>query len=115
MGIDVERTISLTFALGGALAGAAGMLYFATFGNTNYSDGYQFGLIAFTAAVLGGVGNLPGAVLGGFLIGEIQALNDGLPHGFGQGWSQSVVFTVLIALMVFRPQGILGEPPVDRA
>jgi branched-chain amino acid transport system permease protein len=115
MGVDVDRTISFTFALGGALAGAAGMLYFATFGNTNYSDGYQFGLIAFTAAVLGGVGNLPGAVLGGFLIGEIQALNDGLPHGFGQGWSQSVVFTVLILLMVFRPQGILGEPPIDRA
>ena len=115
MGIDVDRTISFTFALGGALAGAAGMLYFATFGNTNYSDGYQFGLIAFTAAVLGGVGNLPGAVLGGLLIGEIQALNDGLPYGLGQGWSQSVVFSVLILVMVFRPQGILGEPPVDRA
>ena len=115
MGIDVDRTIRFTFVLGGALAGAAGMLYFATFGNTNYSDGYQFGLIAFTAAVLGGVGSLPGAVIGGFLIGEIQALNDGLPYGFGQGWSQSVVFAVLILVMVFRPQGILGERPVDRA
>ena len=114
MGINVNRTISFTFGLGGALAGAAGLLYFATFGNTNYLDGYQFGLIAFTAAVLGGVGNLPGAVLGGFLIGQIQALNDGLPYGFGQGWSQSVVFAVLIMLMVFRPQGILGERAVDK-
>ncbi len=113
MGIDVDRTIAFTFAVGGALAGAAGMLYFATLGGTNYSIGYQFGLIAFTAAVLGGIGNLPGAVLGGFLIGEIQALNDGLPHSLGQGWSQSVVFSVLILVMVFRPEGILGERTVD--
>ncbi len=114
MGIDVNRTIAFTFAIGGGLAGAAGLLYFETFGNTNYSDGYQFGLIAFTAAVLGGVGNLPGAVLGGFLIGLIQAFNDGLPHGFGQGWSQSVVFSVLILLLVFRPEGILGTRTVEK-
>ena len=117
MGIDIDRTISFTFAIGGALAGAAGLLYFESFGNTNYSDGFQFGLIAFTAAVLGGVGNLPGAVLGGFLIGLIQAFNDGLPHGLGQQWSQSVVFTVLILLillMVFRPEGILGHLDIDR-
>jgi branched-chain amino acid transport system permease protein len=113
MGIDVDRTISFTFAVGGALAGAAGVLYFATLGGTNYSIGYQFGLIAFTAAVLGGIGSLPGAVLGGYLIGEIQALNDGLPHSLGQGWSQSVVFSVLILVMVFRPEGILGERTVD--
>lgn len=113
MGIDVDRTISFTFAVGGALAGAAGVLYFATLGGTNYSIGYQFGLIAFTAAVLGGIGNLPGAVLGGFVIGEIQALNDGLPHSLGQGWSQSVVFSVLILVMVFRPEGILGDRTVD--
>ncbi|MBI1378606.1 MAG: branched-chain amino acid ABC transporter permease [Frankiales bacterium] len=113
MGIDVDRTIAFTFAVGGAMAGAAGLLYFATFGNTNYSDGYQFGLIAFTAAVLGGVGNLPGAVLGGYLIGEIQAFNDGLPYGLGQGWSQTVVFSVLILVMVFRPEGILGTRVQD--
>jgi branched-chain amino acid transport system permease protein len=106
MGIDV--------GLGGALAGAAGLLYFETFGNTNYSDGFQFGLIAFTAAVLGGVGNLLGAVLGGFLIGLIQAFNDGLPYGLGQRWSQSVVFAVLIALMVFKPEGILGKRTIDK-
>ena len=114
MGIDVDRTIMFTFAVGGALAGAAGLLYFESFGNTNYSDGFQFGLIAFTAAVLGGVGNLPGAVLGGFLIGLIQAFNDGLPYGLGQAWSQSVVFGVLILLMVFRPEGILGTSTVDK-
>ena len=113
MGIDVDRTISFTFAVGGALAGAAGVLYFATLGGTNYSIGYQFGLIAFTAAVLGGIGNLPGAVLGGYLIGEIQAFNDGLPYGLGQGWSQSMVFSVLILVMVFRPEGILGERVVE--
>jgi branched-chain amino acid transport system permease protein len=113
MGIDIDRVIGATFALGGALAGAAGLLYYASFGNTNYSDGFQFGLIAFTAAVLGGVGNLPGAVLGGVLIGLIQAFNDGLPYGLGQAWSQSVVFLVLILLMVFRPEGILGSRVVE--
>lgn len=115
MGVDVDRTIAFTFAVGGALAGAAGLLYFESNGTTNYSDGFQFGLIAFTAAVLGGVGNLPGAVLGGYLIGLIQALNDGLPYGLGQRWSQSVVFAVLILVMVFRPEGILGTSSVDRA
>jgi branched-chain amino acid transport system permease protein len=67
-----------------------------------------------TAAVLGGVGNLPGAVLGGYLIGLIQALNDGLPYGLGQRWSQSVVFAVLMRVMVFRPEGLLGSPAVDK-
>ena len=114
MGINVNRTIGITFAIGGALAGAAGLLYFATFGNTNYLDGYQFGLIAFTAAVLGGVGNLPGAVLGGFLIGILQSFNDGFTYAIGQQWSQSVVFSVLILVLVFRPQGLLGERPEER-
>ena len=75
---------------------------------------HQFGLIAFTAAVLGGVGNLPGAVLGGFLIGILQSFNDGFTYAFGQQWSQSVVFSVLILVLVFRPQGLLGEKPQDR-
>jgi len=64
--------------------------------------------------VLGGVGNLTGAVLGGLLIGLIQGLNDGAPHGFGQEWSQSVVFTILIMLMVFRPAGILGSQTTEK-
>ena len=114
MGINVNRTISFTFALGGAMAGAAGLLYLETFGTTRYDAGFQLGLIAFTAAVLGGIGNLQGAVLGGFLIGIIQAFNDGLPYGFGQKWSQSVVFTILILLMVFKPEGILGKPTIEK-
>lgn len=114
MGINVNRTIAVTFAIGGALAGAAGLLYFSSFGNTNYLDGYQFGLIAFTAAVLGGVGNLQGAVLGGYLIGILQSFNDGFTYAIGQQWSQSVVFSVLILVLVFRPQGILGERPQER-
>ncbi|MBI1377180.1 MAG: branched-chain amino acid ABC transporter permease [Frankiales bacterium] len=114
MGINVNRTISFTFALGGAMAGAAGMLYLETFGTTRYDAGFQLGLIAFTAAVLGGIGNLQGAVLGGFLIGLIQGFNDGLPYGLGQKWSQTVVFTILILLMVFKPEGILGKPTIEK-
>jgi branched-chain amino acid transport system permease protein len=109
MGINVNRTISFTFAIGGALAGAAGLLYQQTNGQTWYATGFQFGLIAFTSAVLGGIGNLTGAVFGGLLIGVIQGFSDGLPHGFGQQWSQSVVFGVLILVLVFRPTGLLGK------
>jgi branched-chain amino acid transport system permease protein len=107
MGINVNRIISFTFALGGALAGAAGLMYQQTIGTTRYDLGFQLGLIAFTSAVLGGIGNLTGAVLGGLLIGLIQGLNDGV--GLGQQWSQSVVFTILILLMVFKPTGLLGH------
>jgi branched-chain amino acid transport system permease protein len=114
MGINVDRTIAFTFALGGAMAGAAGLLYLEAVGTTRYDAGFHLGLIAFTAAVLGGIGNLAGAVLGGFLIGIIQGLNDGLPYGFGQKWSQTVVFSILIMVMVFRPTGILGQPTVEK-
>ena len=114
MGINVDRTIAFTFALGGAMAGAAGLLFLETFGTTRYDAGFQLGLIAFTAAVLGGIGNLQGAVLGGVLIGLIQGFNDGLPYGFGQKWSQTVVFTILILLMVFKPEGILGKPTIEK-
>ncbi|MCU0301780.1 MAG: branched-chain amino acid ABC transporter permease [Candidatus Nanopelagicales bacterium] len=114
MGINVDRTIAFTFALGGAMAGAAGLLYLEAVGTTRYDAGFHLGLIAFTAAVLGGIGNLAGAVLGGFLIGIIQGLNDGLPYGFGQKWSQTVVFSILIMVMVFKPTGILGQPTVEK-
>ncbi len=113
MGINVNRTISFTFALGGALAGAAGLMYEQTVGTTAFNLGQQLGLIAFTAAVLGGIGNLTGAVIGGVLIGLIQGINDGLPL-LGQRWSQTVVFTVLILLMVFKPEGILGRPTTEK-
>jgi branched-chain amino acid transport system permease protein len=110
MGINVNRTISFTFLLAGGLAGAAGLLYALYFGQVRYDTGFQLGLIAFTAAVLGGIGNLPGAVLGAVSIGFIQAYNDGLPwHSPGSDWTQSIVFAILILILVFRPEGLLGE------
>ena len=112
MGIDVDRTIAFTFGLGGALAGAAGVLYLQSNGLTRWDAGFRLGLIAFTAAVLGGIGNLSGAVLGGFIIGIIENLNNSL--GFGQAWGQTVIFTILIVLMVFKPEGILGKPTTEK-
>jgi branched-chain amino acid transport system permease protein len=110
MGINVNRTISFTFLIAGALAGAGGLLYALYFGQVRYDTGFQLGLIAFTAAVLGGIGNLPGAVLGALCIGFIQAYNDGLPwHSPGSDWTQSIVFAILILILVFRPEGLLGE------
>lgn len=119
MGINVDRMISFTFGLGGALAAAAGVLIVQVDGTTRYDAGFRLGLIAFTAAVLGGVGNLLGAVIGGVLIGIIQALNDSkvllpkfLPESLrdftGQKWTQTVMFTILILMIIFRPGGIFG-------
>ncbi len=109
MGIDVNRTISFTFVLAGALAGAAGLLFLLQF-NMRYDTGFELGLIAFTAAVLGGIGNLSGAVLGALLIGFIQAFNEGLTwNAPGSDWTRSIVFGILIAILVFRPEGLLGE------
>jgi branched-chain amino acid transport system permease protein len=110
MGINVNRTISFTFALAGGLAGAAGVLYLLLFTTIRYDQGFQLGLIAFTAAVLGGIGNLVGAVLGALIIGWIEAFNNGLTwHAPGGDWTRSLVFAILILILVFRPQGILGE------
>ncbi len=109
MGINVDRIISYTFALGGALAGAAGCLYVEVNQQTRYDAGFRLGLIAFTAAVLGGVGNLLGAVIGGVLIGVIQSLNDGAPNFPGQKWTQTVMFSILIVMIIFRPGGIFGK------
>jgi branched-chain amino acid transport system permease protein len=108
MGINVDRIISYTFALGGALAGAAGTLFVQVNQTTRYDAGFRLGLIAFTAAVLGGVGNLLGAVIGGVLLGVIQALNDGAPHAPGVEWGQSVMFGILIVMVTVRPGGIFG-------
>ena len=109
MGINVNRTISFTFILAGALAGAAGLLFLLQF-NMRYDTGFELGLIAFTAAVLGGIGNLSGAVLGALLIGLIQAFNEGLEwNAPGSDWTRSIVFGILIAILVFRPEGLLGE------
>jgi branched-chain amino acid transport system permease protein len=110
MGINVNRTISFTFLIAGALAGAGGLVYALYFGQVRYDTGYQLGLIAFTAAVLGGIGNLPGAVLGALCIGFIQADVDGLRwHSPGSDWTLSIVFSILILILVFRPEGLLGE------
>jgi branched-chain amino acid transport system permease protein len=109
MGINVNRTISFTFLLAGALAGSAGVLYLLQY-QMRYDTGFELGLIAFTAAVVGGIGNLAGATLGGLLIGFIQAFNEGLTIGApGSDWTRSIVFGILIATLVFRPEGLLGE------
>jgi branched-chain amino acid transport system permease protein len=107
MGINVNATISLTFLLGGMLAGAAGLIYALYETNVWYFQGFKAGLIAFTAAVMGGIGNVRGAVLGGLIIGVIQALADNRIAG-GE-WTEAVVFVYLIAIMVLRPRGLLGE------
>jgi branched-chain amino acid transport system permease protein len=106
MGINVDRTISFTFALGGALAGAAGAIYALYIGVSKFDLGFRLGLFAFTAAVLGGIGNLSGAVLGGVVLGLIQAYTEGF---WDARWTTTVIFSVLIAILVFRPSGLLGE------
>ena len=97
---------SLTFLLGGMLAGAAGLVYALYETNVWYFQGFKAGLIAFTAAVMGGIGNVRGAVLGGLIIGVIQSLSD---SRLGPQWTEAVVFGYLIAIMVLRPRGLLGE------
>jgi branched-chain amino acid transport system permease protein len=106
MGINVNTTISLTFLLGGMLAGAAGLVNLLYQTSIWYFQGFQAGLIAFTAAVMGGIGNLKGAVLGGLIIGIIQQLAE---FRIGAEWTAVVVFTYLVMIMVFRPQGLIGE------
>jgi branched-chain amino acid transport system permease protein len=106
MGINVDRTISLTFLLGGMLAGAAGLVYALYQTTIWYFQGFEAGLIAFTAAVMGGIGNVRGAVLGGLIIGVIQQMSDAR---FGPEWTAAVVFGYLILIMTLRPHGLLGE------
>jgi branched-chain amino acid transport system permease protein len=106
MGINVDTTISLTFLLGGMLAGAAGLIYALYQTTIWYFQGFTAGLIAFTAAVMGGIGNLRGAVLGGLIIGFIQQLSD---NRIGGEWTPAIVFVYLILIMVFKPSGLLGE------
>jgi branched-chain amino acid transport system permease protein len=106
MGINVEVMIMLTFFVGGALAGAAGVVQGLYYNIGQWWMGYQAGLRAFTAAVLGGIGNMPGAALGGFLIGFFSAWSD---QFISPRWTNAVVFSVLILVLVFRPHGLLGE------
>ncbi|MCI0366644.1 MAG: branched-chain amino acid ABC transporter permease [Phycisphaerales bacterium] len=105
MGIDVNRVIGTTFIIGGALGGAASVIY-SLYNNTiHFQMGYRAGMDAFTAAVLGGIGSLPGAMLGGLLIGLVRAMSD---QYIEARWTNAVVFTILILILIFRPSGLLG-------
>ena len=112
MGIDVNRTISLTFLIAGSLAGAAGLVVALYYGQTFFQYGFQFGLLSFTAAVLGGIGNLTGAAMGGIVIGMIGALSDRFLEA---KWTSVIVFTILILVLIFRPTGLLAEKQSERA
>ena len=105
MGIDINRTIAATFFIGAILAGAGGMIWGLYFHAIDYHLGFRAGLVAFTAAVFGGIGNIPGAALGGLLIGLVQAFSDAY---IGSRWTEVVIFSILIGVLVFRPTGLLG-------
>jgi branched-chain amino acid transport system permease protein len=105
MGIDIDRTIAATFFIGAALAGAGGIIYGLYFNTVSFDLGFSAGLVAFTAAVFGGIGNIQGAALGGLLIGIIRALNERYVSG---SWSDVVIFGILILVLVVRPTGLLG-------
>ncbi|MFO0796399.1 MAG: branched-chain amino acid ABC transporter permease [Gemmataceae bacterium] len=105
MGINVDRVIAATFALGGALAGVGSVVYSLYFNTVNYQMGFQNGVYAFTAAVLGGIGNIPGAVLGGIMIGLVKTLGGAY---IGSEWSEALIFAILVVVLIFRPNGLLG-------
>jgi branched-chain amino acid transport system permease protein len=120
MGVDVNRVIAATFAVGSALAAVAGLLIAAYYGIAHYNMGFILGLKAFSAAVLGGIGNIPGALLGGLLLGVIESLGAGyigdLTGGFlGSHYQDIFAFFILILVLIFRPSGLLGERVADRA
>jgi len=111
MGIDVERIILVTFFVGGALAGAAGLIQGMYYNIGQWWMGYQAGLRAFTAAVLGGIGSMGGAALGGLVIGFLSAWSD---QYISARWTNAIVFSILILVLVFRPQGLMGERTPDK-
>ena len=111
LGIDVDRTISLTFVLGAALAAVAGVLYIMYYGVVSFSDGFVPGVKAFTAAVLGGIGSLPGAVLGGLIIGLIETFWSAY---FSIEYKDVAAFSILAIVLIFMPSGILGRPEVEK-
>ena len=120
MGIDINRMIAATFMIGAALAAVAGVMVGSYYGIAHYQMGALLGLKAFSAAVLGGIGNLPGAMLGGLLLGVVEALGAGYIGDltgdvFGSNYQDVFAFLVLIAVLVFRPSGLLGERVGDRA
>ncbi len=111
LGIDVDKTISLTFVLGAALAAVAGVMYIMYYGVINFSDGFVPGVKAFTAAVLGGIGSLPGAVIGGLLIGLIETMWSAY---FSIDYKDVAAFSILAITLVFLPTGLLGRPEVEK-
>jgi len=111
LGVDVDRTISLTFIIGAALAAVAGTLYMMYYGVVNFSDGFTPGVKAFTAAVLGGIGSLPGAVIGGLLIGLIETFWSAY---FSSDYKDVAAFSILIVTLIFMPSGLLGRPEVEK-
>jgi branched-chain amino acid transport system permease protein len=112
MGVDVDRVVVVTFFLGSALAGAGSLFFGLYYGFTGYYIGYTTGLRAFTSAVLGGIGNIPGAMLGGLLIGLVQSLGGQL---LGVKWTDVIIFSILIVVMVFRPSGLFGMQTPQKA
>jgi branched-chain amino acid transport system permease protein len=106
MGVDIDRVITTTFLIGGLMAGVAGALYMVYYENTVYNIGFVPGIKAFTAAVLGGIGNLRGALLGGLLLGLLENYGGAL---FGAQWKDVTAFIVLVVVLMFRPTGLLGE------
>jgi branched-chain amino acid transport system permease protein len=111
LGIDVDRTISMTFIIGAALAAVAGMMVTLYYGVIDFFIGFLAGVKAFTAAVLGGIGSLPGAMLGGLLIGLIEAFWSGY---FSIEYKDVSVFVILVLVLIFRPTGLLGRPDVEK-
>ena len=111
LGVDVDRTISLTFVIGAALAAVAGVLYMVYYGVINSSDGFVPGVKAFTAAVLGGVGSLPGAVLGGLAIGLVETF---WAAYFSSDYKDVAAFSILVATLIFMPSGLFGRPDVEK-
>jgi len=111
LGVDVDRTISLTFVIAAALAAVAGTMYLMYYGVVSFSDGFVPGIKAFTAAVLGGIGSLPGAVLGGLLIGLIETLWSAY---FSIDYKDVAAFCILVITLIFLPQGLLGRPDVEK-
>jgi branched-chain amino acid transport system permease protein len=111
LGIDTDRTISLTFIIGAALAAVAGTMYLLYYGVVSFADGFVPGVKAFTAAVLGGIGSLPGAVLGGLIIGLIETLWSAY---FSIEYKDVAAFSILAIVLIFMPSGILGRPEVEK-
>ncbi|MDB5543586.1 MAG: inner-rane translocator, partial [Hyphomicrobiales bacterium] len=111
LGVDVDRTVSLTFVIGAALAAVAGVLYMMYYGVVNFADGFTPGVKAFTAAVLGGIGSLPGAVIGGLLIGLIEVFWSAY---FSSDYKDVAAFSILAITLIFMPSGLLGRPEVEK-